>query len=435
MQKFHAVLCLSMVAAVAVMTGCGAGSPSLSTATVLGGSVYGGSQAISGASVQLWAAGTTATSASPTPTVQSAVVTTGPDGSFSLANVYSCPVADPAANVYLISRGGDAGVGPNSAIALMAMLGPCNGLTSSTHIRINEETTVVAVDDLSWWMDFSGNVGLTTNSTVTQNQSELLVLMQTGFSALSEDINVATGVSPGPDLPPGQNIDVPLINTFADLLAVCVDSAPGGGMCAKLFGYATVTASGQMLIDGQPIPTGYTPTDTLQFALINASVPSTSLTPTSFASEYLLIPPQPPFQPTVSAPPTTTWGNTGTQILAVTATGDGIVHIPFSQENPGAFAVALAISTPVTPTISVSTSTGATVPVLVTLCQTNPGTGACVESPGTSVGVSATANSNVTFSVFVQATAPITNSPPLSVIVTDANGNLLATTGVTLTTN
>jgi hypothetical protein len=430
MQKFRAVLCLSMAAATAVMAGCGAGSPNVGSTVVLGGSVYGGSQAISGASVQLWAAGTTATTAAPTPTAQSSVVHTGTDGSFSLASVYSCPVADPAANVYLIARGGDAGAGPNSAIALMAALGPCNGLTSSTHIRINEETTVVAAGDLSWYMDLSGNIGLTTNSTVTQDQNELLKLMQVGFSSLPSDINIATGLTT--DTNP---YVVEAINTLADVLAVCVDSAPGGNTCATLFGDAAVTASSLTLIDGQPIPTGYKPTDTLQLALLEQSLNSPAFASTSFASEYMLIPAQAPFQPTLPAAPTTTWGTTGIQILEATATGNGVVDIPFSTGGEGAFAVELAISTQVTPTITVSTSTAASVPAGVTICQTNPNTGQCLAAPAASVVVAATSNTDYSFSVFVQAIAPITNSPLLSVIVTDANGSLLGNTSVTLATN
>ena len=59
----------------------------------------------------------------------------------------------------LVASGGTPVPGPateNEAIALMTMLGPCNGLSSSTSYPINEVTTIGAVWPLSPYMRQGG---------------------------------------------------------------------------------------------------------------------------------------------------------------------------------------------------------------------------------------------------------------------------------------
>ena len=68
-------------------------------------------------------------------------VATGADGSFDLSS-YTCPAGNP--QTYITASGGNAGAGANSAIGLMAVLGPCNSLSTSTTIAINELTTAAA---------------------------------------------------------------------------------------------------------------------------------------------------------------------------------------------------------------------------------------------------------------------------------------------------
>jgi hypothetical protein len=45
---------------------------------------------------------------------------------------------------YVTAIGGDAGSGTNSAIGLTALAGPCNALSSSSFVMVNELATVAA---------------------------------------------------------------------------------------------------------------------------------------------------------------------------------------------------------------------------------------------------------------------------------------------------
>ena len=66
--------------------------------------------------------------------------TTESGGTFNISNEYNCPT--PTSQVYLYAIGGDAGSGTNSAAGLMAALGTCGTLSSSTSVVINEVSTV-----------------------------------------------------------------------------------------------------------------------------------------------------------------------------------------------------------------------------------------------------------------------------------------------------
>ncbi len=70
-------------------------------------------------------------------------VTTAADGSFNITGDYTCPTASSL--VYLTATGGNPGVGSNnSAIQMVAPLGACGNLNSSTFINVNEVTTAAA---------------------------------------------------------------------------------------------------------------------------------------------------------------------------------------------------------------------------------------------------------------------------------------------------
>jgi hypothetical protein len=54
---------------------------------------------------------------------------------------------------------------------------------------------------------------------------------------------------------------------------------------------------------------------------------------------------------------------------------------------------------------------GVSLPVSLSLCQTNPGTGACLAAPSSSVTLTIGAGATPTFAVFVQGSGPIVFEP------------------------
>ena len=96
--------------------------------------------------------------------------------------------------------------------------------------------------------------------------------------------------------------------------------------------------------------------------------------------------------------------------LAVTSTNDGIVNIP-GATGTGAFAVA-TVNVGASGNITATADTGgASLPVNIFICQTNPGTGACLTSPAGSVTTTINANATPTFAVFVQGNGTVPFDP------------------------
>lgn len=99
-------------------------------------------------------------------------------------------------------------------------------------------------------------------------------------------------------------------------------------------------------------------------------------------------------------------------VLAATTSNNGIVSTPVG--TAAAFAAATAnIGAAGLLTASVDTE-GIQLPVNLTLCQSNPTTGACLGSPSTSVAVTIAAGAMPTFSVFVLPTGAIPFAPASS---------------------
>jgi len=143
---------LFLPAALFLLTSCTT-TPRTATVAVpagMTGMIHGGEQPISGVAVYLYAVGTTG-DGSASQSLLTTPVTTDGGGNFSLTGDYTCSPSNEL--VYLVGLGGDASPGiPNPQIALMAALGPCNTLTSSTFIDVNELTTVAAVYALAPYM-------------------------------------------------------------------------------------------------------------------------------------------------------------------------------------------------------------------------------------------------------------------------------------------
>lgn len=210
-------------------TGCGTQTARLSPngAATPQGRIFGGQQPIAGATIQLYAVGSTGDGSTGSPLILSTVTSsdgsglpnangnlgnlenTLPTGDFTLTGLYTCPVSNPL--VYIVATGGNPGLAAstnNGAVSEMAALGRCNSLTASTFINITEVTTVGAVAALYPYM--------TSYSAVGSGSSDAAAL-STAFTTAAEYANVTTGVAPG-SVPAEYYASTTALNTLADIV-------------------------------------------------------------------------------------------------------------------------------------------------------------------------------------------------------------------------
>jgi hypothetical protein len=120
--------------------------------------------------------------------------------------------------------------------------------------------------------------------------------------------------------------------------------------------------------------------------------------------------------------------------LAATASNDGTVHV---ANGAGAFAVA-TVDVGAAGALIASADTGAaSLPVAVSLCQTNSA-GQCLSPPSATVPVDFTAGATPTFSVFVLSSGSVPFAPGASrvfVRFADSGGVLHGSTSVAVTTD
>jgi hypothetical protein len=92
--------------------------------------------------------------------------------------------------------------------------------------------------------------------------------------------------------------------------------------------------------------------------------------------------------------------------LSATSSGDGILHIA-GRSGTAAFALA-TVNVGAASTITASANTGsANLPLSLTICQTNPSTGQCLQTPTTSVQATVASNATPTFAIFAAATGAV----------------------------
>ena len=255
---------------VVLLSGCSTGTVS-NIATGTSGSlavqspqgvVHGGQQAIAGASIQLWEVGTTGYGSAPTLLYS----TSSGSGNFSFpiaSWTTNCTAVNSGSNssipVYITSTGGTANptTGVNGAILLMAALGPCNSINTSTFVNIDEVTTVAAAYALGQFMNPANpaQIGYLTSQTGIQH----------AFTTAGNLVNIGAGTASA--LTPNGNGAVPQleINTLADILAYCVNGSAAN--CTTLEGDAFNAT-------GSTLGTSFsTPTNTLMAAQQIAAYP------------------------------------------------------------------------------------------------------------------------------------------------------------------
>ncbi|MGO9336295.1 MAG: hypothetical protein ACLPY1_02185 [Terracidiphilus sp.] len=263
-----------------LIAGCGGrgsidqNSISTQASAALKGKTLGGQFPVTGAQIQLYAAGSTGYGVSAQPLLSPAV-TTDSNGDFTITtSQYTCPSS--TALTYIVATGGDPGLGSNNpSIALIAALGPCGQLSSIPYVVVNEVTTVASVWALAPFLGPGAQVG--TSSTNAQG-------LTNAFANVNNVVDITEGTSPGPSAPTGALLPVAKIYTLANVLASCINST-GSTACNALF-----TAA-------KP-PSGAQPTNTLDAALDIARNPSNNV-----ATLFALPTPQAPFLPGLIAAP------------------------------------------------------------------------------------------------------------------------------------
>ncbi|MGA3032869.1 MAG: carboxypeptidase regulatory-like domain-containing protein [Terracidiphilus sp.] len=259
----------------------------------LRGKVYGGQQAIVGASVYLYATNITGYGAASLSLLNgSGFVTTGENGSFSISSDYTCP--SPSSQVYLYSVGGNAGGGTNSAAGLLAGLGTCSTVAANKpYVVMNEVSTIATAYAIA---GFATDATHVSSSSAGLGQSGIA----NAFAAIQNMEALGTGAALAAT--PAGNGTVPQseINTLANILAGCINSTgPGSTACTTLLSNATDTY-------------GTEPTDTAGAAINIAHNPGANV-----GTLYGLATASAPFEPALQLAP-----NDFT--IAVSYTGGGL---------------------------------------------------------------------------------------------------------------
>ena len=288
-------VCLPALGLATLLAGCGTGSsgndniPGTQGAIKVSGIVHGGQQPVTQATIQLYTVGTTGLKAASTPLISSTVQTDS-GGSFNITGDYSCT---SATQVYIVATGGNSGSGANSAITLAAALGPCSSLNSSTYIVIDEVTTIAAAYALAPFASDFAHIGATgSNPTGLVN----------AFANAALLANNSVGSAGGAALPAGVTVPLAEINTLANIVASCINTAGASSApCTNLF-----TATGAAETFGASFAIAKNPGASAITGLYSLSVPTA------------------PFQPTLtssSAPNDFT--------IAISASGGGTLATPY----------------------------------------------------------------------------------------------------------
>ncbi len=297
------------------------------------GSVHGGNQPVSGATVTLYSVGQTGAGSSG---VALATATTSSAGGFQFqqvatptnsslvpptalgGNQYECGNGtDPL--LYVISRGGNTSgstaPGTNNAAAVfIAPVGFCS-VASTVNVNITEVTTAAMVVSTASYINPNteqiGADGIAVAYTAIGNAFKTvnnLVGTLSGLARTTRNLtnSAASNASGGPFYVSGVIVtatpETTKLNTVANIISSCVNqvSATSANNCATLFNNAVPPAA---IHTAQPGITYPTASDTLQAVLYMFLNPTDSST-TNLTALYNLAAAAPPFQPNLASAPT-----------------------------------------------------------------------------------------------------------------------------------
>jgi hypothetical protein len=278
------------------ITGCGASSSNLAANTQhvsIHGTLHGGQSPIYGSEIQLYAAGSPAAGGG---YGQGAIALipakfvpfSDPAGNFNITGDYIIPPS--ASYFYIVASGGSPGTSvPNQpAINMITTLGGCSptvGLSPTTTIEINEVTTAAVAIALQSYFAPPSTLDLYTPSIGAPSTD--VTGLANAYEEVNTLVNTSSGIVVDPSVNPNTTTDNGLLlNTFGDILASCVNSAPGDGSCGNLFSAASPSGLLQ-----------YQAADTFQAAYYMATYPTNNVN-----ALFRLIPERPPFQGYSTAP-------------------------------------------------------------------------------------------------------------------------------------
>ncbi len=292
------------IAALGLLAGCGGGgAPSGSSSTpppatpAFKGQMRSGENAVTGAVISIFAAGSTGPGAGAQALLASQSVSTDGTGHFEIP-VFQCPSG--TAQIYLVGQGGTAtstAGAVNPEMTMMAALGDCSSLSTSTFVVINEATTAAAAWALSQFIGPGAAVGASASNGLG---------LRNAFLTAANLVDTSQGSAPGPSLPANTVLEVAKLNTLADILWTC-NQATIASACSNLMSEATAG--------------GAAPSDTFDAAL------NIVRNPASNVSAIFALLGSVPFQPVLTAAPhdwtlSATFGNC--------ASGCGGLNLPGS---------------------------------------------------------------------------------------------------------
>jgi streptogramin lyase len=250
---------------------------------MISGSILGGRQPVTGASIQLYAAGTTGYGTGAQALLSTPIISDS-TGKFSLTGSYTCPSASSL--LYLVATGGNPGLSSGSSnpkLAMMTAIGQCGTysgkltLDPTSTIAINEITTVASVFALSHFLD--------STATKVGTSATNLTGLANAFKTVQNLANTSTGISLA-TTPAGNGTSPQTkLNTLADIIASCINSDGTGSTCTTLISATTPTA-------------GTAPTNTLQ-ALLNIALHPSYQAATLFSLVTAIA----PYAPAISVTP------------------------------------------------------------------------------------------------------------------------------------
>ncbi len=271
--------------------GCGRGIVTIK------GTVQGGVQPLSGATVTLWRMGSSGYGRGASPLAESVAKA---DGRFTLT--FLCL---PGTQVYATAQGSDSASGAGHAIVMMAAIGDCAAVPRHFAFNINELTTVASTWTLAQFMNYTGGASVVSAAGGGLGAQEIgappsnATGLANAVALAANLVDVRTGTIA---TPPNTSLPASELNTLADILAGCVNSAGAGSpQCQALFTCAT-PGSAFPPEAGAPcmVPADATTAqDTLEAALDIARNPAHNV-----GALFGLIPPIKPFSPTLAAGPT-----------------------------------------------------------------------------------------------------------------------------------
>ena len=192
-----------------------------------------GSVPVIGASVQLYAAGSSGNGS--TATALGSAITTDTNGAFSVTTTYSCPFN--LSLLYLVARGGKAGASgaTNAGTVLMTTLGTCASISGNPSFIINEATTVASAYAFAQFLAAGGNIGASAT-----NFSGLTLAAGTEANF----VNISTGTAPGTNFPTTGTAPSLTLNALANALNACiVSTGASASACTQLYSAAAVSSS------------------------------------------------------------------------------------------------------------------------------------------------------------------------------------------------